>query len=231
MADTPTATPTVDELQASVSRLEKALAAERDAHKSTRAGFLAPVRAALGLGDDAALDAVTAALSTRLGDADKIVAERTNALTAERDSARAELEQIRAERNAERTERAIGDALAKSGIIAHNADDAASILRGVLEVTDKGEVRTKAAPNIVPGQTPEQFIAGQLRTLRPHYWPASVGGGAKGTGTMPTPNLGNDSCFDPRSPQFNVTAQFQYEARFGKAAADAALKKYGRGAR
>ncbi|MFI4892373.1 MAG: hypothetical protein ACIAQ0_02900 [Phycisphaerales bacterium JB058] len=47
---------------------------------------------------------------------------------------------------------------------------------------------------------------------------------------MPT-LVGDASCFDPRSPNYSMTAQFTYESRFGKAAADAALKKYERATR
>lgn len=163
-----------------ITKLQAALQAERDAHKATKAQYLAPIRTALGLGEDANLDTITATLGTRLGDADKIVADRTASLTAERDAAVAERDKISGERNAEKIDAAISAALSKSGIIAQNTEDATLILRGVLEVNKDGRVVTKAAPNVVPGQSAEQFVMGQLKTMRTHYWPGNTSGGARG---------------------------------------------------
>jgi hypothetical protein len=116
----------------------------------------------------------------------------------------------------------IRHALGNAGIIAQNTDDAAAILRGVLEVKE-GRVVTKAAPNVVPGQTPEQFIAGQLRTLRPHYWPLSIGAGAKGAGH--TAHAGADvSCFREGG---TLTAQMALVARVGERAAIEACRRSG----
>lgn len=165
------------------------------------------VRKALGLGDDADDAAILAALGNT---------------TKERDEAKTRADTIAAERNAERMDAEIRHALGKAGISAQNTDDAAAILRGVLEVTDKGVV-TKAAPNVVPGQTPEQFIAGQLRTLRPHYWPLSIGAGAKGAGHAP--HAGADaSCFREGG---TLTAQMALVARVGERAAIEACRRSG----
>ncbi len=127
-----------------------------------------------------------------------------------------------AERDGERMDAEIRHALGKSGIIAQNTDDAAAILRGVLEVKE-GRVVTKAAPNVVPGQTVEQFIVGQLRSLRPHYWPASAGAGAKGGG--PIPSAGADvSCFKPGG---TLTDQMAVVARVGERAVIDSLRRAG----
>lgn len=143
-------------------------------------------------------------------------------ITTERDAAVAEVAKIKADANTARVEAEIKDAVTKAGIFAHSTDDAATILRGVLEVTDKGEVRTKAAPNVVPGQTAEQFIVGQLRTLRPHYWPASIGAGAKGAGFAA--HAGPDvSCFKGGT----LTAQYALVARVGERAAIEACRRSG----
>lgn len=165
------------------------------------------VRKALGLGDDADDAAILAALGNT---------------TKERDEAKTRADTIAAERNAERMDAEIRHALGKAGISAQNTDDAAAILRGVLEVTDKGVV-TKAAPNVVPGQTPEQFIAGQLKTMRPHYWPLSQGAGAKGAGH--SAHAGADaSCFREGG---TLTAQMALVARVGERAAIEACRRSG----
>jgi predicted transcriptional regulator len=165
------------------------------------------VRTALGLGDDADDAAILAALGNT---------------TKERDEAKSRADTIAAERDGERMDAEIRHALGKSGIIAQNTDDAAAILRGVLEVKE-GRVVTKAAPNVVPGQTVEQFIVGQLRSLRPHYWPASAGAGAKGGG--PIPSAGADvSCFKPGG---TLTDQMAVVARVGERAVIDSLRRAG----
>lgn len=165
------------------------------------------VRKALGLGDDADDTAILAALDTT---------------TKERDEAKTRANTIAAERDGERLDAEIRHALGKSGIIAQNIDDATTILRGVLEVKE-GRVVTKAAPNVVPGQSPEQFIAGQLQSMRPHYWPLSRGAGAKGAGH--TPHAGADvSCFRDGG---TLTAQMALVARVGEQAAIEACRRAG----
>lgn len=165
------------------------------------------IRKALGLGEDADDAAILAALGNT---------------TKERDEAKTRADTITAERTTERIDAEIRHALGNAGIFAQNMDDASSILRGVLELKD-GKVVTKAAPNIVPGQTPEQFIAGQLRTLRPHYWPVSIGGGAKGIGH--TAHAGPDvSCFKPGG---RLTDQMTLIGRVGEHAAIEACRRAG----
>lgn len=165
------------------------------------------VRKALGLGDDAEDVAILAALGNT---------------TKERDEAKTRADTIAAARDGERMDAEIRHALGAAGIISQNIDDATAILRGVLEVKD-GKVVTKAVPNVVPGQTPEQFIAGQLRTLRPHYWPLSKGGGAKGA-SHPAHAGADVSCFREGG---TLTAQMAVVARVGEQAAIDACRRSG----
>lgn len=208
-----------------IEKLRNALKAEREAHKATKSSYLAPFREALLLGEDADLATITTTLASRLGDADTIVQTRTAEITAERDAATTELEALRAERKTERIESAINTALSRSGMNPEHHADAASIIRGAVEVNDKGQVVTKAADGVVSGQTPEQFIASQLRSQRAHYWPHSKGAGAR-AGSEVSGSTVDASAFDPRSPNFSITRQFALEAKHGKQWADAQLKRF-----
>jgi hypothetical protein len=92
-------------------------------------------------------------------------------------------------------------------------------------VDAKGEVRTKPdAPGVLPSVDPAQFVHGVVRAERGHWWPSSVGGGAKppalGVG------VGAPDCFKP-GPTWNVTQQAAYEAQHRSAAALAAAARWG----
>tara|TARA_R110002096_G_scaffold344921_7_gene538206 strand:+ start:172404 stop:173111 length:708 start_codon:yes stop_codon:yes gene_type:complete len=211
---------------ASVEKLQAALKAEREAHKATKAQYLAPVREALTLGDDASLDDITAALTTRLGEVDAQLKERTDALTTERDDAIARAEKIEDEWAADKITAALGSAFASSGADKQNAADFMALATPLFTVADDGRTVTRDdAPGVVPGLDPDQWIVSQLRSARPHWWALSVGGGAKGGGGIPS-GMGDTSCFDPRSAKFSVTAQFAYESHYGRAAADAAIARF-----
>lgn len=210
----------------------EALRAERDAHKESKrrhAEFLASIRQALALGDDADPAAVLATLGTRLGDSETLVAERTAALAAERDAATTRAAEIEQRCSAEKIDAALSAAWAGSGAIADNRADYLALARPLFTVDPKtGAVVTKAdAPGTIPGAAPEQWVAGQLRSLRPHWWPLSKGGNARGAG-LEVDRGGGIACFDPRSPAFSVTRQFAYEATHGAAAADRARAQFAR---
>jgi hypothetical protein len=213
----------------SVERLQAALANERAAHKATRAQMLAPFRTALGLGDDADAAAVLSTLGTRLGETETVVAERTAALSAERDAATTRAAEIETRWNAERIDSALSAAWERSAAIPDNRADYLALARPLFTVdAATGAVVTKAdTANTVPGASPEQWILGQLQALRPHWWARSVGGNSRGGG-VEVDRGGGVACFDPRSPQFSVTRQFAYEATHGAAAADRARAQFAR---
>lgn len=207
--------------ETSVQKLKSALDKEREAHKASRAELLGPIRKALQLADTASLDEITKAL----GDINGHITAKTTDITAERDAAVAKATKIEGERNAERIEAAIQAGLSKSGMIEQHYEDAASIIRGVVEVNKDGKVTTKAALNIVAGQSVDQFMW-QLRSMRGFYWPMSIGGGSKGN-TKPLDSHGDGSMFDPKSANYSLTRQFAAEAVHGKAWADEQIKRYG----
>lgn len=232
MADTP---PSIEQLQAEVAALRTGNATLETTLKKVRADLktaggkegatdaaiaaaFAPIRSVLSLDDTVDPDAIATAVQTR--------AKEWDSVKAERDAAVAAAEGIKAERNAERIRAAADSALAESGMDALHYDDARALLLPTLEVGKDGAIVTKAAPNVIAGMTPVQHIHGILKAQRPHYWPSSVGGGATGGKHGPA---GDTRCFDPRSPEFNVTAQGQYFKRHGAEATARAERQYGGG--
>lgn len=195
--------PTIAELQASVTKLNKALDAEREAHKATKTELAAHAT----------------------GDVEKIVTDRLAPVVKERDDAKAHAAKVAADWDAHRIDAAIGQALGKCGMIPANHEDAAAMLRGVLEVNKDGAVITKAAANTIAGMTIEQHVHSVMKAARPHWWPPSSGGGA--SGGKHSGSGGDAACFDPRSSKFSVTAQAQFERRYGTDAARRAARQFG----
>jgi hypothetical protein len=178
--------------------------------------LLAQFAKALGMDEATATpDAVLATLGTRLGDAAKV--------TTERDEAVAEVEKIRGERDAERIDAAISAALGKSTMIPANAPDALNLMRPLFHVDDKGRVVTKGGDTgEVPGIDPAQFAASRLGSLRPHWFPASAGAGAKGGGIVPSAGV-DVSAFKGGT----LTDQMALIGRVGEKAVIDALRRSG----
>lgn len=146
----------------------------------------------------------------------------------ERDDSRAEAAKLNGERTADKVDAVFRDAFAKSGADPRNSEDFLALARALFTVDAKtGAVVTKSdAPNTVPGANAEAWIVAELRTKRPHWWALSQGAGARGAGYLPSAGA-DDSCFNPRSPNYNFTAQLAAEARFGPEFADRARQRYG----
>jgi hypothetical protein len=103
--------------------------------------------------------------------------------------------------------------------------------RSLFTVDEKGNVRTKTdAPNTIPNADPGAWILTELRVKRPHWWPTSVGGGARGGSGAPAPQglPGNPDCFKP-GPTWNFTQQMVYSKQFGAEAAARAARLFGGG--
>lgn len=227
MSTTPNPNTPAPEAGDDIAKLREALRKEREEHKATKTAlsvFRADIGKATGLGEDAPLEAITA----RLTDTDKLIQEKTTAIQTERDEAVKRSESMLAERKAEKLEGAIEAGLQRAGIKPECLEDARSILRGALEVGESGDVLTKTAPNVVSGQTVDWFVVSQLRTMRPHYWPMSVGGGARGASGR-ADSAGDISCFDPKHANYNLTAQGAYLRTHGRDAFDRARARFGGG--
>lgn len=209
-----------------VAKLQAALKAERDAHTETKRAhgeFRTAILTPLGLPDNAPAETITA----RIGDVEKTITDRTAALTTERDEARTRLADVESRWAGEKVDRALTDALARSGVLADFRDDALAIARNSFGVNERGEVVTKAGvAGVIPGATPDQFVIGQLRSMKPAYWPKSAGGGAMGGSSRGSRYVGDDSCFRP-GPTWNLSQQISFEKRHGKQASEAAARRYG----
>lgn len=212
-----------------IERLTKALEAERNEHKETRARF-SILRTDLGritgLGEDAPIEKIT----ERLGDTEKAITDRLAPVITERDEAVKRAQTLEQEKRSAILESAVDRAIARSGVKAEAVEDAKLHLRAALEVNDKGDVVTKAGSGEVAGQSPDWFVVSRLRSLRPSYWEKSVGGGAKGNAGNNPASAVDDRCFNPRDPvHHSITAQGAFYRKHGEAATERARRKYGGG--
>lgn len=165
----------------------------------------------LGLGEDAD----EAAILARVADT-----------TKEAEEAKARAADVESRWAGEKVDSALRSAFERSGAGREHEEDFLLLARGLFEVDEKGEVRTrKDAPNTLPGIDPAAWIVAELRAKRAHWFPHSVGGNARGGGALPSAGA-DDSCFDPSSPNYNFTKQLALEARYGSEFADKARARY-----
>lgn len=214
---------------ADIERLSKALEAERSEHKETRAR-LTNLRTDLGRITGLDPDAPIERIAERLGDTEKAITDRLAPVITERDEAVKRAQTLEQEKRSAILDSAVDRAIARSGVKAEAVEDAKLHLRAALEVNDKGEVVTKAAPGEVAGQSPDWFVVSRLRMLRSAYWEKSVGGGARGSAGNNPANAVDDRCFNVRDPaNYSVTAQGAFYRKHGAEATERARRKYGGG--
>jgi len=181
----------------------QALAKERTDHKSTKT----TLQAFAGLDPEEVrskldkLPELEIAASGKMDEdkIEKVVASRINTQLApvarERDKLLKEL----AERDnvingyqAEKTQRVISDTVTKAArslkVLDTAQEDAVLLAERLFTVADDGSVVTKDGVGTTPGITPAEWLADQ-RERRPHWWGASIGGGAgAGKGAAGGPN-------------------------------------------
>lgn len=181
---------------ADVQRVKTALDSERNQHKSTKEQLkgllgerkLEEVQAMLDK-----LPELEAAAAGKLdeGKLNELVEGRLRTRTAplEREKQQLltkaqELEQLVETFKQRETQRAIGDAVRSAALKAKVLDtaqeDVLLLAERVFEVTEEGKVVARdGAPGAQPGLSPEAWLM-DMQTKRPHWWPASSGGGARG---------------------------------------------------
>lgn len=173
--------------------------------------FRASIRMALGLSADADDAAISGAIA---------------GVTKERDEHKSALESERSARATERIDSSIRNAFDRTGLDKRNLPDAMALMKPLFHLDEKGRVATKGGDTGEPsGLSPEDWCASRLKSLRSHWYPTSVGARATGGG-FSLSSLGDTSAFDPRSPNFSVTRQYQLEVERGSRWADAARERH-----
>ena len=186
--------------QGNVARLEAALKKERDDHKSTKSalqvwGELDPEdvhskldripeleAAADGKLDDAKIEELAQKRAEATMRSKLAPMERELGKTKKE---REELATALGEYQAKETRRTIHDktrkALLDAKVLNEAHEDALMLAERVFEITEEGQVLTKDGVGVTPGLEPAAWLQ-EIQDKRPHWWPASQGGGAKGSG-------------------------------------------------
>ena len=210
---------------ANVARLETSLSKERTDHKATKATL-----AVWGdlVHDDVqkSLDRIPeleAAAGGALDDAkiEEIVNRRVEGVIKSKLSPLERANKKLLEGNAElttanegftvaNTRRTIGDdvrrALVKAKVVPEAHDDALMLGERVFEVTEEGKVVTRDNVGVAPGLDAEGWLT-EIQDKKPHWWPASISGGALGS-RGPGTALGGKNPWSPQS--WNMTEQGRY---------------------
>ena len=75
----------------------------------------------------------------------------------------------------------VREAATKSKVVETAIADVLTIGRNMFEIDDTGAIVTKDNVGVTPGVDPATWLSDMQQT-RPHWWPESQGGGAKGSG-------------------------------------------------
>lgn len=118
---------------------------------------------------------------------------------------------------------AVRSAMVESKVVDTAHEDVLLLAERVFEVTDANEVLIKDEVGAVPGATPQQWLQ-DMQEKRPHWWPASEGGGAGGSGT-PGGGLRGDNPWT--HDNWNMTAQGVYVREHGMEKATDMAKQAG----
>lgn len=121
-----------------------------------------------------------------------------------------------------RLEGILRDTAIAAKILPTAIDDAVMVGINHFEQLEDGRIVTKDGVGLTPGLDPKEW-AKDMQERRPHWWPPSVGGGARGGGAP----LGRNAENPWSAEGWNVTKQGQYHRQFGEAKAAEAAKSVG----
>jgi hypothetical protein len=208
--------------QADIDRLQGALTKERNDHKTVKDRL--DKFAAFGEVDPSEILAkldrlpeLEAAAAGKL-DEDKIKELAENRVNVATAPLKRDLEKIAKERDTVTQERdvlrdtlrsrdikdAVLSAVLKAKVTETAIDDVLMLADRVFEVNEDGTITAKDGMGVTPGSTPEGWLQ-EMQPKRPHWWPASQGGGAGG-GNGPGGGFADNPW---AADQWNMTKQGQ----------------------
>jgi hypothetical protein len=178
-----------------ITRLNTALKSEREAHKKTKETLTAKeaervqaaealealqlqVDAGDGKPDENKIgELVTARVNAKVAPLNKKIDELTTALGAKD----GEIVAFQTEQRRSKIASVVSAVAVKEKIVDTGIDDVIDLATRVMDINEAGQVVTKDGAGFTPGLDPMAFL-GELKIKKPHLWPTSQGGGAKGSG-------------------------------------------------
>lgn len=210
--------------QQDINNIQEALRKEREDHKKAKdaltpwssLGEIADVQAKLdriaeleaaaeGKMDDEKINKI---VEGRLTQKTAPLERQVQTITEERDTFKAENEALKTQIETRDRNDAVRSVATEMKVVATAIPDVEMIAGTFLERNEAGEFVTKAdVQGVTPGVDIKQFLK-EMQKLRPHWWPASEGGGAGG-GT----GLGQGEANPWKAETWNVTQQGQILTR------------------
>lgn len=191
--------------QADIDKLQEAARKERELHKTTKeqlalfTGFdpvalpamveeleeakakLATLTAEGKIDETKIKDQIDAAVNRAVGPVARDKEALSRQLEAQKKTTaekEAMITKLEADKQAEKVQQAIRQAVLDAKVLPSAVEDAVLVGERMFEFVD-GKLVTRADVGITPGLEPKAW-AKDMQESRPHWWPASVGGGAQG---------------------------------------------------
>lgn len=226
---------------ADVARLNESLKKEREEHKATKNAlsvwgdlkhdevveklerYPELEAASKGKFDEAKLDALANERAERIAKSKLTPVERENArLKQEREALLGENTSLKGEAKQRKVHDALRSALAAAKVLPEAHEDALVLSDRLFEVTEDGKVVTRDNVGVTPGLDPKAWLI-EIQAKKPHWWPANVGGGAKGGNAG-----GIVGGKNPWSAEhWNLTEQGNYMRAHGREKAEQLAKQAG----
>lgn len=114
----------------------------------------------------------------------------------------------------------VRSAMSEAKVVGSAQDDVLLLSERLFEKDESGNVVTKENVGVTPGLSPKEWLE-DVKPKKPHWWPASIGGGADGSG-------GGGVGDNPWSKKnWSLTKQGEYLRENGVEAAERAAKAAG----
>jgi len=205
--------------QADMDRLSRAAALEREEHKKTKEKFkvFEPFlenaedivskidklpeleAAAAGKIDEAKLnEMVEGRIKTRMSPVER----KAKALEDENNTLKARMAEMEAKEKRRLIHDAVREAATKSKMVDTAVEDALVLAERMFQVDEEGRIVTKEGVGVTPDSDATVWLT-EMQQKRPHWWPASQGGGARPGGSGGSGGLNNPWTFE----NWNLTEQ------------------------